>query len=174
MSVKAVVRFADEFAKNRFSLPPDLSPAISTIAMRLGSNAKATRQTPSVASNRISFMLAWRESLSVSTRGLPSWGPICSSRLEIAAISSRTSTGKEKNSESNSSLSRTSHAILNTSQRISCQRYHNALHCVSKRLTMFYEYAKSGNTVTSCHPEQREGSAFCSCRDILMPCQPKS
>jgi hypothetical protein len=31
---------------------------------------KATRQTPSAASKRNSFIFAWREPLSVSTRGL--------------------------------------------------------------------------------------------------------
>ena len=33
--------------------------------LRFGSNAKATRQTPSAASNRNSFIFAWREPLSV-------------------------------------------------------------------------------------------------------------
>jgi hypothetical protein len=79
----------------------------------MGSKAKATRQTPSAASKRISFMLACFESLSVSTRGLPKFGPECWSSLVIARASSCTSFGSERNSGSNSSPISTVHSVPN-------------------------------------------------------------
>ena len=39
------------------------------MALRAGSKAKARRHSPPAALNRISFMFAWREPFSVSTRG---------------------------------------------------------------------------------------------------------
>jgi hypothetical protein len=65
-------------------LPPDLSPHTSKIARRCGSKAKATRHTPSSASNRGSFMLAWRDPFRVSTRGRPQFGPNSSSNKVIS------------------------------------------------------------------------------------------
>ena len=47
---------------------PDLSPATSRMAFRLGSKAKATRHTPPSAVKRSSFILAWRDPFRVSTR----------------------------------------------------------------------------------------------------------
>ena len=63
----------------RFRLERNPDAAASDV--RFGSKAKATRQTPSSASNLSSFMFAWREPFRVSTRGLPSSGPNCSSNL---------------------------------------------------------------------------------------------
>jgi hypothetical protein len=61
MGVKSFVGFGDELFVKPFLASPDLSPATSRMALRFGSNAKATRHTPSAAANRNSFMLAWRE-----------------------------------------------------------------------------------------------------------------
>jgi hypothetical protein len=79
-----------EVRSQSVSLPPDLSPAKSKIALRLGSKAKAARHLPSVALNRNSFIVAWREPLSVSTRGRPNCGPSSSRRSDSARISDRT------------------------------------------------------------------------------------
>jgi hypothetical protein len=72
-----IIGFGNELSIKLFSLTPDLSPATNRMALRFGSKAKATRHLPSVALNRSSFILAWREPLSVSTRGLPNCGPNC-------------------------------------------------------------------------------------------------
>src|SRR5437870_11099223 len=50
-----------------------LSPPSSRIAVRRGSNANSTRMCP--PRGRSSFILGWREALSVSTSGRPSAGP---------------------------------------------------------------------------------------------------
>ena len=56
--------------------PPALSPAISKIAMRLGSKANRMRTSDRpIEPGRSSFMLRCREAVMVSTRGRPSEGP---------------------------------------------------------------------------------------------------
>ena len=85
----------------RFSLPPPtcrLQPARSLPGR--GSKAKATRQTPSSASKRNSFMLANDESLSVSACGLPNWGPNAARSCADASNSSCTASGSASNSGS--------------------------------------------------------------------------
>ena len=75
MRVETVIGLADQPAVEPLFSPPDLSPATSRIALRFVSKAKATLHSPSAALNRNSFMFAWRESYSVSTRGRPNCGP---------------------------------------------------------------------------------------------------
>ena len=59
--------------------------------MRAGSKAKASRRSPSAALKRNSFMFAWREPFSVSTRGRPGGGPKRCSMRDSARISFCTS-----------------------------------------------------------------------------------
>src|SRR5260370_25304568 len=109
MGAKTLVGLAYQFTVEALSLPPDLSPATSKIALRLGSKAKATRHSPPSALNRNSFMLACREPLSVSTRGLPSCGPNSWSTRANARTSVRTSWPSASNSGLNSSAISTAH-----------------------------------------------------------------
>src|SRR6516165_11038267 len=82
------------------------------MALRFGSNAKATLHSPSAALTRNSFILAWREPFSVSTRGLPSCGPNSCKSRDSARISTLTSSCKLLNSASNSSASSTVHRSI--------------------------------------------------------------
>ena len=102
MAVETRVGLGDERAVEAPRAAADLSPATRSMALRSGSKAKARRHAPSAAAKRISFMFAWREPLSVSTRGRPSCGPVGSSRWATAKISSWTCGCRRRNSGTNS------------------------------------------------------------------------
>jgi hypothetical protein len=101
MSIKAVVRLADEFAVEAFFAPARFisSHKQDRPALRV----EGEGYSPFAALKRSSFMFAWREPLSVSTRGRPNCGPNCSQSSDNARISVRTCSGSASNSGSNSS-----------------------------------------------------------------------
>jgi hypothetical protein len=72
---KPRIRLGDQRLVERLLRHPRLITGDKDNPLRLGSNANATRQTPSSAVNRSSFMLACLEPASVSAWGLPSIGP---------------------------------------------------------------------------------------------------
>src|SRR5206468_11010610 len=103
MAVKPLVRRADQLPVEPPFAGSRLIAGHEQDGLGLGSKADATRQTPSCASKRSSFMLACREPFSVSTRGLPRVGPNCSRSLLWASSSSCTASGRSSYSGSNSS-----------------------------------------------------------------------
>src|SRR5207245_2412463 len=131
--VKAFVSLSNELAVNRFSLLPDLSPQARSMAFLFGSQAKATRQTPSAASNLNSFIFAWRDPLRVSARGRPSCGPNCSSNPAWANISSCTCSGKASNSASNSSCKGLPTSLIEYVLETIWRQVHNRVHSDQRR-----------------------------------------
>jgi hypothetical protein len=112
MRVKSLVSLSDELSVKTFLAPARLVSSHKQIALRLGSKAKATRHSPSAALNRSSFIFAWREPWSVSTRSRPNCGPNCSKSSDNARISVCTGSGSASNSGSNSSPISTAHLTV--------------------------------------------------------------
>ena len=109
MGVETFVSLRNELAIEPLLAPPDLSPPQSRMAARCGSNAKANRQTPLVASKRSSFMFLCREPFSVSTRGRPRCGPKVSRTAMWASSSSWTGSGRASYSGTNAACRSTLH-----------------------------------------------------------------
>ncbi len=132
--------------------------------MRFGSNTKATRQTPPAASKRNSFIFAWREPLSVSTRGLPS------------AVQTLQQQGMTRNSFRTSSQRlirvRSPHGIrLPTSLFIVCHTDHMLLRTYCA-LELFHqaseaqeEACRAGIILTGCKPAE---TGFLQPRNLLV------
>src|ERR1700728_3194646 len=78
---------------------------MSRIALRVGSKANSTR----VVLARSSFIFAWREPSTVSTRGRPSPGPRCSSTRTAASMLCCSDTVSVSHHSPNWSVNSTSH-----------------------------------------------------------------
>ena len=72
-------------------------------------------------------MLLWRDPFNVSTWGLPSIGPNCSSNLARARSSSCTASGNSSNSGSNAASKNTCHDMTNYAFRGICCQEHNRI-----------------------------------------------
>ena len=82
--------FAMSARSKRRELASDLSPATGKTALRVGSQAKASRRAPPAAPVRISFMFACRDPFSVSTQAPSQQGPELLQQVSDAKTSSRT------------------------------------------------------------------------------------
>ena len=77
MRVEPLVGLPDQLAVKPLFTAAGLIARDQQNCLPLGVECKPTLHSPSAAANRSSFMFAWLDPLSVSTRGRPSCGPNC-------------------------------------------------------------------------------------------------